>query len=131
MALIVLIVRPAVTVDGYHLDRFTAVLDGEVIVTSRQPLLEGARVLLRRGYDPDTRLTIRHAGSDHDSFVPAPIGELAKSTIEETDKRGLRRRPWRPLPDALRIRLISPGDGCTPPRTESAEYNCCPQSSIW
>ena len=64
MALILLIVRPAVTVDCYHLDRFTAVLDGEVIVTSRQPLLEGARVLLRRGYDPDTRLTIRHAGSD-------------------------------------------------------------------
>lgn len=31
----------------------------------------------------------------YDSFVPAPIGEIAKWTIEESDQRGLSRREWR------------------------------------
>jgi hypothetical protein len=66
-------------------------------VTSRQPLLDGARVLLDRGHPPETLLTIRHHGKDHDSFTPLPIGELAKWTYEERDKGGIKLRRWKPF----------------------------------
>ena len=48
----------------FHLDRFDAYLNGELILTSRQPWYDAARELLRRGYPGDTLLTMRHAGKD-------------------------------------------------------------------
>src|SRR5262245_42598210 len=46
--------------------RFTARLGGRLVVaSSRQPLLDGARVLLAEGADPRSRITMRHAGADH------------------------------------------------------------------
>ena len=84
-----------------HIDKFEAWLDGELIVTSKQPRLDAARELLRRGYLPDELMTTRAHDRGYDSFVPAPIGELAKWTIVEEDKRGLRRRFWQPHPNAV------------------------------
>jgi len=58
--------------------RFTARLEstGETIVAStRQPLADGARVLLARGFDPATPLTMRMEGKAYDSFQPLPIGQ--------------------------------------------------------
>jgi hypothetical protein len=69
--------------------RFDAYLDGQLICTSRQPLLDGARELLRRGCDPAALLTTRHEGKPYDNFVPAPIGELAKLTCD-----GEKFAPW-------------------------------------
>jgi hypothetical protein len=77
--------------------RFEATLDGAHVVTSHQPLADGARVLLARGWHPDTPVTIRHAGSVHDSFAPRPIGEWARWTY--TDGRRLLRQEWRPRAD--------------------------------
>ena len=84
-----------------HIDKFEAWLDGELLCVSRQPRLDGARELLRRGYSPDTLMTTRADGRDYDSWTPAPIGELARWTIIEEDKKGLRRRPWKPHPNAV------------------------------
>lgn len=53
-------------------------------------------MLLARGHDPDTLLTMRHSGSEHDSFVPRSITELAKWTVKERDKTGLRMETWQP-----------------------------------
>jgi hypothetical protein len=53
-------------------------------------------------------MTIGHAGKNHDSFEPSPIGELAKWTIEERDKGGLRRRRWRPYEGASCRDVASP-----------------------
>jgi hypothetical protein len=55
--MICLILRP----DG-RAGRFGAYLDGESICVSHQPLLDGARELLRRGHDPASLLTTRHEG---------------------------------------------------------------------
>lgn len=77
MAAVTLVLRP----EGKG--RFAAYLDGALICTSKQPLLDGARELLRRGYDPATLLTSRHEGKAYDSFVPAPIGDLAKLTVRD------------------------------------------------
>jgi hypothetical protein len=81
---------------------FTARLEstGELIVTStRQPLVDGARELLARGFDPATPLTMRHEGNAYDSFHPLPIGKWAGWTYEERDRDGLRCVRW--IPRAL------------------------------
>ena len=70
---------------------------GEIVVVSRQPLADGARVLLARDFDPATPLTLRHQGKDYDSFKPAPISQWAKWTYEESDKAVLKRRAWMPF----------------------------------
>lgn len=80
--------------------RFTAHLAGEHIVTSDQPVVDGARELLRRGYNPATPLTACHDGSAHDAFKPLSIGEWARWTYSDTNRDGLRRQAWRPRPSA-------------------------------
>jgi hypothetical protein len=80
---------------------FTARREGteEVVVTgTRQPLVDGARALLARGFDPATPLTMRHEGKAYDSFQPLPMGEWAKWTYAESEERALRRVNWMPFP---------------------------------
>ncbi|WP_336486483.1 hypothetical protein [Methylobacterium nigriterrae] len=73
-------------------------LGGTFLCTVRQPFFDGARELLRRGYSPDTLLTMRHQGSAHRSFVPIPIGQAAKLTVVENDTDGLRVTRYEPYP---------------------------------
>jgi hypothetical protein len=96
-----LIVRPHLERGGFHLDRFDAYLDDELMAISRQPLLDGARALLARGFDPHAMLTMRLASSAADSFRPKPIREWAKWTIAERDRGGLQRERWKPLRSAV------------------------------
>jgi hypothetical protein len=70
---------------------------GDALVAStRQPLVDGARELLARGFDPATLLTMRHEGKTYDSFQPMPIGKWAGWTYEERDRDGLRCVRWMP-----------------------------------
>jgi hypothetical protein len=81
--------------------RFTAWLEstGELlVVNTRQPLVDGGRVLLARGFDPTAPLTMRHEGSAHDSFRPAPLREWARWTYKEGESVSLRRSLWIPFP---------------------------------
>jgi hypothetical protein len=81
--------------------RFTARLEGtgEVVIrNSRQPLADGARELLTRGFDPATLLTMRLEGRAYDSFRPMPIGHWAKVTYTESEEHPLRRQRWMPRP---------------------------------
>ena len=70
-----------------------------VVSGSKQPLVDGARELLARGFQPARPLTMRHDGSSHDSFAPLPIGKWAKLTYKEGEKDALKRARWMPLPD--------------------------------
>jgi hypothetical protein len=105
-AVLRLIVCPHLERGGFHIDRFDAYLDGELIVTSRQPLLHGARRLLERGFDPEALLTMRMHDRPYDSFHPKPIREWAKWTIKELDRRGLRRQRWEPLQNAVAVHPV-------------------------
>lgn len=80
-----------------HIDKFEGWIGGELIVVSRQPRLDGARELLRRGHSPDTLMTTRADNRSYDSFTPEPISELAKWTIVESSRDGLLRRTWVPF----------------------------------
>jgi hypothetical protein len=79
--------------------RFSAHLESTgapVVTSSKQPLADGARELLARGFNRSIPLTMRHDGSSHDSFAPLPIGKWAKLTYEERDNGGLTRARWMP-----------------------------------
>lgn len=105
-AVLHLIVRPHLERGGFHIDRFDAYLEDELIVTSRQPLLDGARRLLGRGFDPEAPLTMRMHDRPYDSFRPKPIREWAKWTIKELDRRGLRRQRWERLQNARSLHPV-------------------------
>ena len=64
---------------------------------TRQTTYDGARALLAQGVSPDAVITTRHRGS---AIVGSRmiVGEAAKWTVTESDREGLRRIPWRPLP---------------------------------
>jgi hypothetical protein len=72
----------------------------EEVCVSHQPMVDGARVLLKHGFDPETLATCRHEGKAFDSFVPRRLGDWAQDSYSEGDKRGLRLEKWRPRPDS-------------------------------
>jgi hypothetical protein len=74
---------------------------GALIGSTRQPLVDGARELLARSFDPRTPLTMRIEGKAYDSFQPLPIGKWAGWTYEERDQGGLRCVRWRSPPSRM------------------------------
>jgi hypothetical protein len=105
--LLTLILRPHMQERGarrFHLDRFGAYLDSVLLLTSRQPWHDGARELFRGGYWSNTLLTTRHAGKDHDSFVPRSIGYLAQWSIPDSGDGRLKRIRWQPMPEQMKRR---------------------------
>lgn len=84
-----LIVKPVGT-------KFQAYLNDKPIgKPTRQPLVDGARTLLAQGMPPETLITMRHAGSKHDSFTPATVGTWGGITYKE-GKSSPERRQYRP-----------------------------------
>jgi hypothetical protein len=70
------------------------VADGDMVClvkSSRTPIYDAARALLAAAWAPDTLMTATHQGARHDCWLPTRIGVLAKWSIEESDKRALRR----------------------------------------
>ena len=92
---------------------FRACTLGAPLVVSRQPLLDGARELLRRGASPDATLILRHAGADYDA-LRSTIGTAAKLTVDE-DGGGSgcpKLRRWKPpqtMDQRPPMRLPRPG----------------------
>jgi len=86
--------------------RFVTMLaDGSVILpSSRQPLLDAARVLLALGCDPEQRLVMRHQGSSINA-MSGKIGELAKLAVRETITEGPHFVPYQPFDANARLRL--------------------------
>jgi hypothetical protein len=87
--------------------RYEAHLDSERVVTSDQPVVDGARELLARGFDPADMLTARHAGSDVDSFRSMPISQWARWTYKEPTSGRLQRTNWTPHPRVKGVENVS------------------------
>jgi hypothetical protein len=77
---IVIIATPLADKPG----RFEARLaDGKLLCAStRQPLLDGARELLKHGIDPKAQIVMRHYNSTVDA-LRSTIGVAAKLTVKE------------------------------------------------
>jgi hypothetical protein len=106
--------------------RFMASLDGRVLVqSSRQPLLDAARVLVGEGHDPGAVVTMRHAGSTTDA-LRARLGVAARLTVAEAATRFA---GWKPHPGwsgeiSLAGASIMGLDGVE--GTSRAHERCCP-----
>jgi hypothetical protein len=62
---------------------FVAHLDGrQLCIATRSPFFMAARRLLSEGMDPDTKISMRHAGSDTDCLT-STIGKAAKLCVLE------------------------------------------------
>jgi len=87
--------------------QYIATCDGELIVTSTQPLLDGARELQARGAPPDSIITTRHRGAA-DWAMRARLGSAAKLTVVERASGGI---PvfarWKEFPANTFVRLDS------------------------
>lgn len=79
---------------------FSAYLEtgGALIGSTRQPLVDGARELLSRDFEPGTLLTMRMEGRAYDSLQALPIGQWAKWTHTEGENTPLRCARWMPRP---------------------------------
>lgn len=75
--------------------RYLGYIGDDLIVTSRQPFLDGARALLARGYDPTTPYNMRHANSTALSFVTTTIGHAAGLSV--SDARTTRFQKFEPF----------------------------------
>ena len=69
--------------------KFTIFVDGELIGLVNSPAYDGARLLVKMGYDPDRLMTTKSVKSDCLSWTPQPIHKFAKLTVKERDKSGM------------------------------------------
>lgn len=72
---------------------------GRTVTRSRQPTYAGARALLAEGMAPDTLLQVRHTGSPYIA-MSGKLADLARWSVSESDRSGLRRVEWQPYPAA-------------------------------
>ncbi len=70
----------------------------ETVCISDQPMVDGARELLKQGFDPSALATLRHEGKSFDSFVPRTLEAWSQDSYSEADRQGLRLRKWQPGP---------------------------------
>jgi hypothetical protein len=74
--------------------------DGTLVkARSKQPLLDGARALIAVGENPETLVTMRHAGSEVDSFEPISLAQAARLTVREDDVVSAKFKKWKALPE--------------------------------
>jgi hypothetical protein len=95
----IIVAAPAFDRRGRRLHgRFDALL-GDLLLAHAtvQPLLAGARALLRHGVAASTPIVLRHAGSDVDS-LRSTAGAAAALTVAEGDRGALRFRAWKAVP---------------------------------
>jgi hypothetical protein len=77
--------------------RFQAYLGGQPLLKkpSRTPLCDAARVLIAEGEPRDAVLVMWHRGV---KTMWVKLGEAARLTVEESDQRAPRFRPYQPDP---------------------------------
>lgn len=86
-----------------------------ILKSSRQPLLDAARIYLAAGVPPDTRITMRHVGVDHDA-LSSTVGKAARLTVKDTPTEGPVLTTWQPYDSGHSRKGPSPvrSDGCRP-----------------
>jgi hypothetical protein len=74
--------------------RYHAYADGRYLVTSAQPFLDGARILIGQGYHPTRRLVMRRKDREHYDLA-APLGVATGLTVESSRFGRPTLRPYR------------------------------------
>jgi hypothetical protein len=104
--------------------RFDGVIGDRLLVSAtRQPLLDGARVLLELGFDPRQLIAMRHADAGFDA-LRGTIAAAAAVTVEER-LNGPAFRPWRETPP----RPLVAGPPITPQASEAIGHRSHPRAA--
>jgi len=112
-----IIVAPILPRPGY----FAASCDGRLLCRSRQPLLDGARVLLASGYPASEVVTMRRVGSTVDA-LRSTISEAARLTVADNRHGTPQFRRWSAQAGDVAAPPIAPlEEGATTPWMEAAE----------
>ena len=90
----------------------------DVLLISRQPLLDSARELLWLGCDPNAKIAMRRRGSDRDDLIGI-IGVAAKYTVDETKTIFVK---WKPFPRSA-VTPPSASDAALPSRVALASQS--------
>jgi hypothetical protein len=80
---------------GRYLVRYQDQIE-DVLLISRQPLLDCARLLLDQGANPSAVIAMRRRGKDRDDLY-GPITVAAKLTVDETKTIFAK---WKPFPES-------------------------------
>lgn len=86
------------TLPSHRKDRkskYAIFVDGELIGLVNSPAYDGARLLVKMGYDPQRLMTSKSVQSDCLSWEPQPLWKWAKLRSVETDTRSVRSRSFR------------------------------------
>lgn len=75
--------------------KFAIYLNDNFIGLVNSPSHDGARLLLKLGFDPDTLMTTQAQDSQHPSWKPQTLHKWAKLTTEEQDDRAVRVKSFR------------------------------------
>lgn len=67
------------------------------------PLTDGARILLERGYDPATKIALKHKGNTYVSLT-ASLGWAAEHTVKDTPSQPPRFAKYE-SPETIKARL--------------------------
>jgi len=84
--------------------KFSAVLDDddtELVAASTKPFFTAARLLMERGYDPNSRLVARHAGATHNAMI-SRLGHAAALDVVEGEAHGPRLVRFKAFPGVNR-----------------------------
>ncbi|MDB6181975.1 hypothetical protein [Paracoccus fistulariae] len=88
--------------------KYAIFVDGQLIGLVNSPAYDGARLLVKMGYNPDRLMTTRAMDSQHYSWRPEPIRKFAKLRSVETDTRSIRSRSFR---EWARVGIEMPSNG--------------------
>lgn len=99
-----------ITVSPAGRGKFLAHLNGRQLCRpTTSPFVTAARQLLLEGVDPDTKIIMRHAGSDTDC-LSSTIGVAAKLSVKE-DRGRLQFVPWEPFPRRVKAMASEKAEG--------------------
>ncbi len=75
--------------------KFAIFVDGELIGLVNSPAYDGARLLVKLGYDPQKLMTTKSVESQHYSWTPQPLWKWAKLRSVETDSYSVGSKSFR------------------------------------
>lgn len=88
--------------------KYAISVDGELIGLVNSPAYDGARLLVKLGYDLNRLMTTKSVDSQHYSWTPQPIRKFAKLRSIETDTRSVCSKSFR---DWTRAGIEMPSKG--------------------
>jgi hypothetical protein len=110
----------------YHGHKYRAALadGGLILAASTQPFHDGARELLKRGFDPNSTLIMKRASTDVIA-MRGVLGEVARMAMRESPTRGPDYARYVPYKQADAVSAVERGSIISARRCRTAANSHC------